>query len=243
MLSPLWQSIAADYAAYHENTRPLDLAKDEWPGWEGNHLRRLKGTTNLSKAYVAAMEAETVEDHLLFARILFSMYREHTRCMDDHESLRFYIAPGWEQVKKAVANGQRLTAKELAYYQETFEDLSYQVTQTTESPEQDKQAYAMIDGLSEIPDFCFHDSKPVHFEHGSDYALLTLEYYDIRLILEFDNPYEIQVNGDPLTNWIKDFHCYRSFRNPKHITFDVGYYHIECEGVRVKFEERKTKNE
>ena len=43
MLSPLWQSIADDYAAYWENTRPLDLSKDEWPGYEQNQIRLLKG--------------------------------------------------------------------------------------------------------------------------------------------------------------------------------------------------------
>lgn len=238
MLNSIWQSIAADYAAYQENTRPLDMGKEEWPGWEGKHLRLLKGKTCLNQAYIAATEAESIEDHLLYARILYAMHREYTQCRDSHEGFRFYVAPGWEQVKLAVADGQRLTAKELAFYQETYEDLLYQTAQMTWSAEQDQQAYALVDGLSEIPDFCFHDSKPVHFEHGSDYAQLTLEYRDIRLCLAFDHPYDIQVNGDPLTNWLQDFYCYRSNRNKEIITFDVGYYTIVCTGVRVKSMER-----
>lgn len=238
MLSLLWQSIADNYAAYCENIRPLDLGKVGWPGWEANQLRRFKGKTCLGQAYIAASEAQTVEDHLLYAQILYAMYHENLQNGSEYERFHSFIAPGWEQVKLAVAAGQRMIAKELAFYQETYEELAYIVQQTTDSREQSEQAYALVEGLSAVPEYGFHDSKPVHFEHGNEYALLVLEFHDIRLTLEFDHPYEIQVNGDPITNWINDFYCYRSFRNSEYIIFDVGYYHIECKGVRVKSTEK-----
>ena len=233
MPDTVWKKIAEDYAIYCECTRPLDMTKEEWPGWEANHLRMLNGTTHLWQAYIAAAQAEE-KDHLLYARILFSIYRECTAQCDSHEALRFYVAPGWEQVQLAIAEGQHPTERELDFYRSTFEELSYVVKCEDGSDEEIKKAYMLVEGLEQYPDFSFHDSKPVHFEHTEHSAELTLEYDDLRLCLEFTDIYEIHVEGDPSTNWIEEFYCYCAFRNQECVCFDVGYYRIWCKGIRVK---------
>ena len=114
----------------------------------------------------------------------------------------------------------------MTYYERTYKEMAYNVHHTNDTGEQVEQAYAMIPGLVES-NFGIHDSKPIRFEHAESYALLTLEYRDLRAAFEFSDPYEIQVNGDPISNWIQEFYCYRAFWNPDNIIFDVGYYHIE----------------
>lgn len=73
--------------------------------------------------------------------------------------------------------------------------------------------------------------------------MLTLEYRGLRAVFEFTDPYEIQINGDPTCNWIQDFYCFRALWNPDYIVFDVGYYHIECKGVRMKSIEQFSEDE
>ena len=58
---------------------------------------------------------------------------------------------------------------------------------------------------------------------------------------EFEGLVDIEVNGDPTTNWINDFYCYPAFHNKDLLKFDIGYYRILCEKIKVIAVERAAK--
>lgn len=51
--------------------------------------------------------------------------------------------------------------------------------------------------------------------------------------LQFDNVYELDVNGDPTCNWIQEFHLYRDCYRHDLLTFNIDYYRIKCKKVKV----------
>ncbi|MCQ2439202.1 MAG: hypothetical protein MJ074_05540 [Oscillospiraceae bacterium] len=198
-------------------------------GW---HRQEDKGRYHLWQAYYEAKTAEHIIDNLLYARILMMMSHEHFN-VSDYDRFHKYIAPAREAYSKAVATGQTVTEQELKAVNLSFESLQYTLKKTENTREQSMAAYACVDGLNDIKDFCFHDSKPVYFEHQDNRALLKLDYDGICVTFEFTDLLEFEANGDPTCNWINDFYCYPLFHNPEYYFFDVGYYRITCKQIRV----------
>lgn len=183
-------------------------------------------------AYHAASLSEE-KDSLMWARILIMMSRENFN-LSEYERFHKFISPAKIAYDEAKAFGCQISDKELEFVNRTYDNLKYVLEKTDESERQFEEAYACIEGLNEIKDFSFHDSKPVHFEHQSNRALLKLDYYGVCVTLEFTELLSINVDDiDPIANWILCFYCYPLLWNPKYYCFDIGYYRIICEHIRV----------
>ena len=225
MYSELWEKIAADYKTA-KDCLWCPRHSDGWMRQED------KGRCHLWQAYYAAKTSEEKEDPLLYARILMMMSHENYN-YSDYDRFHKFIGPAKEAYEDAMASGQHVSDKELEEVNRLFNNLQYVLKKTENTTEQIMEAYALVKGLDKIPEFGFHDSKPVHFEYQDDRALLKLDHYGVCVTLEFTGLTDVQVDGDPTCNWINDFYCYPLFWNPKYYYFDVGYYRITCEHIRV----------
>lgn len=225
----IWETILSDYK----------IAKQcLWcPKHAGYWYREEdRGMYHLWKAYYAAIQADTKEN-LLYARILMMMHDEQHHA-DKYDRFHKYVAPAKEAYEKALLEDRKPTGKELEKVNFLFDSLSYVLKKRENTEEQYRDAYALIEGLDEIPDFQFHDSKPIWFEHTSENAVLKLNFDGVIVTFRFEVLVDIEVNGDPVCNWINDFYCYRLFPGDKLIRFDIGYYVIHCEKISVIAVER-----
>ena len=220
-----WKQISDDYNIAKQC---LWCPKRE-SGW---HREEGKGNYHLWKAYYAASNSAE-KDNLIYARILMMMYYERNKFEFSYDCFHKYIAPAKEAYNKAIANGYQPYDKEIEKVDYYYESLKYEIEKTSNDSKQIEEAYKCIDGFEKISDFCFHDSKPIHFEHNRDTALLKLDYDGMVVSFLFTGLYDLEVNGDPTTNWISDFYCYPAFHNKKLLRFDVGYYRILCEKISI----------
>lgn len=189
-----------------------------------------KGYYHLWKAYYAAIEQDEKEE-LLYARILIMMAREDRNSYFNHY-YRFhkYIEPAKDAYDKAIANNELISDKEYEELVRTYNYLTYMLKLEDGS----KESYSLIPGLNELEEFCFHDSKPIRFEHLGDKAELDLEYYEITIRIRFERIFDIRLECDPVCNWINEFYCYRDFYIPERIVFDIGFYKIVCEAITAE---------
>lgn len=195
------------------------------------HRDEVNGMYHLWTAYNIAVTS-TLKENLTYARVLVMMSDEQHN-VDSYTRFHQYIAPAMEAYDRAKAAGKFPTEKEYAKAKRSYDALKYKLDKTSGTEEQYEAAYALIEGMDAVPDFCFHDSKPVYFEQTADRAILKLQFHEITVTLEFSEIVDFTAEGDPLTNWINDFYCYPSFHNPELIRFDVGYYRIDCKAIRV----------
>ena len=232
-MDDIWKAIAEDY----------DMAKQcLWcPKHACNWFRQEdKGRYHLWKAYYAATQAET-KANLLYARVLMMMNDEQYNAWE-HDRFRKYVAPAKEAYEAAIREvGKQPTAKEMEKVNFLYDSLQYVLKKTENTSEQVIEAYKLIEGLNDVQDFCFHDSKPIWFEHTSETARLKLDFDGLVVTFEFEGLVDIEVNGDPTTNWINDFYCYPAFHNKDLLKFDIGYYRILCEKIKVIAVERAAK--
>lgn len=220
-----WKTIREHY----ELAKACLWCPEHADGWR---RREDEGYYHLWNAYYMAVNSEVRED-LLYARVLMMMDHE-TRNITDYDRYHKYIQPAFEAYKRAGYSAGDETNAEVKQIKRAFEELRYVLEKTSGDKEQIEQAYSLIDGFDIFPDFDFHDSKPIYFEHTKDRAVLRLEYDGVTAELVFEGLIDIDVNGDPLTNWIMDFYCYKAFHNDKVLVFDIGYYKILCESIHVK---------
>ena len=187
------------------------------------------GLFHLWRAYHAATMAKE-KQNLLFARVLMMMSREN-HCVCNYTKFHRYVSPAMEAYKLALADENQPTQEELDYAQRCFDRLVYELDATSNSSEQYERAYLLIEGLNQIPDFQFHDSKPVRFEHSNTEATLELCWSETTVQIQFKGVFEIYVSCDPLCNFVNDFYCYRDFDRPHLLIFDICEYRILCEKI------------
>lgn len=221
----LWKQISTDYNI----AKQCLWCPKNASGW---HREEDKGTYHLWKAYYEASNSDE-KDYLLYARILMMMYHERQHIEHSYTRFHKYIAPAKEAYDKAITDGYIPSDKEIEKIKYYFESLKYELEKTSNDSKQIEEGYKCIDGLEAVHDFCFHDSKPIHFEHNKDAALLKLDYDGMVVSFMFMGLYDVEVNGDPTTNWISDFYCYPAFHNKSLLQFDIGYYRILCEKISV----------
>lgn len=218
-----WKEIISDYC----NAR-----KCLWcPKHSGNWQRKEEdGYYFLWKAYHEASAAEE-KDHLWYGRILYMMANEHRYKFTNWKILNKYAAPAVEQFHLCTPESGMPTEKELKCAEDLYSWLKYEDDNQEGSlyPEQIK----LIEGYEMLSDFWFHDSKPIRFEHDEHTAKLWLDYCGTVAELQFDNVYELDVNGDPTCNWIQEFHLYRGWPVQDLIQFDIEFYRIKCKKVTV----------
>ncbi len=233
MKKELWNKIAENY----EMAKKYLWCPEEALNW---HRDDEQGQYYLWCAYHDATMSEG-KDVLLYARILVMMSQE-TYNITDYRRFHTLVAPAMAAYEEAISSGCSVSEKELAVVKRTYDRLLYALKKTDDSPEEIENAYSIIEGLSDVKDFCFHDSKPVYFEHHDECALLKLDYNGFCVTLEFTGIKEIQVATDPVCEWINEFYCYPLFHNPKCLYFDVGSYRITCEHIRAVNISRDNEN-
>jgi len=231
MQTEIWKTINSHY----EKARNCLWAPTNAYEW---HRDEDSGMYHLWNAYyLAVMEAE--KEQLLYARVLMMMndelYNVHI-----YDRFHKYIKPAKVAYEAAMIEGSKKpSTKELEKVNHLYNSLEYVLKKTDNSLEQSVDAYSQIDGLNEVENFCFHDSKVIRFEHTENIAQLTLDYYGLAVTFEFIGLVELEINGDPTCCWINDFYCYRQFGNSNICKFDIGSYRITCEKIRVISVEQK----
>ena len=224
MEKELWSKIAEDY----EMAKKYLWCPKDAVNW---HRDEEQGYYYLWCAYHAATVSEE-KDFLLYARILMMMSQE-SHNITDYRRFHALIAPAMAAYEAAISSGCSVSEKELSEVRRTYDRLLYVLKKTDETPEEIENAYSLIEGLPGVEDFCFHDSKPIYFELQKECALLKLDYNGLCVTFEFTGLMNVHVETDPVCDWIDEFYCYPLFDNPKHLYFDVGFYRITCEHIRV----------
>lgn len=232
----LWAQIAEDYKQARAN---LCGSKDAM-NW---HMDEDTGMYYLYCAYQAA-RTSTEKDHLLYARIL-SLMEWNQGNLNDYTRLHRFIAPALAEYELAIqSGGQQPYEKELENIRQRFNALTYICEQEVACGESLERALSLIEGSELLSDFGFHDSKPILFQHTEQTAILKLDCDGVVATIEFTGLYDVEVNGDPVTNWIDEMYCYRSYWIKDRLIFDIGYYKIECEHIKViRVEQKKKTNE
>lgn len=226
----LWEHIEEEY----KSARACLVCPRHQSNWSRNE------DTGMYHLYCAYQMARTsiTKQHLLYARILSLMSWEN-RNISEYEKLHKFLKPALDEYGKALEeDGPKPFDKELEGIRQTVAELTYLCERTSNSKEEINRAYGLLEGHELLDDFEFHDSKPVYFEHTSDRALLKLNYGGIIATFEFTGLYDIEINGDPKCNWIPDFYCYHSYWKSSCLVFDIGYYKVYCEHIRVATVER-----
>ena len=72
--------------------------------------------------------------------------------------------------------------------------------------------------------------KVVFFSHNEKSATMKLKYTKT-FELRFEEVDDIEIQTDPVCDWINDFYCYPAFFNKKKYFFDIGFYKIICQGL------------
>ena len=227
----IWNNIAVDYAEAKQCLRGPKQGRI----W---HREEDKGMYHLWKAYFEAVQAAKKED-LLYARILMLMNDEQ-HSIWDYDRFHKYVALAKQAYDRAIQNeGEKPTDKEIEKVNFCYENLQYILKKTENTEEQEIEACKLIEGLEDVQDFQFHDSKPISFEHTSEKATLKLYFEGVLVTFLFEGLIDIEVQGDPTTNWIDDFYCYPAFYSKDVIQFDIDYYKILCKKIKVISVERK----
>jgi hypothetical protein len=219
-----WLEIESDYEAAKECL---------WCPREAGEWHRVdaKGHFHLWKAYYAATQEDEKQD-LIYARILIMMADEdRENCFNNYIRFHRYIAPAKDAYERAIQNNEAVCDKEYEKLIRTYNYLKYMLDMEDGSDE----SYSMICGLNEIEElFCFHDAKTIRFEHIGDTAEIDIKYYDVTVRLIFKGIFDIQINTDPICDYINEFYCYKHFDIPERIVFDIGFYKIVCEQITAE---------
>lgn len=219
-----WKQISKDY----------ELAKkylycpkgvDTW------HREEAKGTYFLLKAYLTAKEEEK-KDCLLYARILMTMYWEN-RFDKTYYLFAEFIEPAFNFYNKALETDDKPSEKELKFAKKLYDETIYEREQYNKG---DEGIIALIEGLNEIPEFCFHDSEVLSISVEEDNITLILDY-EGSILVEFKfHEYSIfDCNVSIHNQYVCDYYCLRDFSRPTILLFslDCGII-IECHKISAK---------
>ena len=150
--------------------------------------------------------------------------------MSEYDKYTKFVKPAKEAYCSAERAGARPPSKELDLITGMAESMQYKFRcENTPYDEMIKH----IKGYEKLGCFQFHDSKPIHFEHGETSARLALQFEEI-VVFRFNDILNIEVHGDPATDYIFYFYCYPSYHNASLLNFDVGLYKILCSSISVE---------
>lgn len=188
-----------------------------------------------SAYHYATISDMEVTDHRTLARILFMLSHEMDYKTSDYERYRKFLLPAVLEYEKAIACGQNIEDAEFRRVKEESDSLEYRIKYEYETEENLKDILGLIENgnLLDEKGFGFHDSKPCYFQNTNKKAILRLEYEGLLATFIFEDVYSIEIKTDPLTNWVKEWYCYR-IKETGHIKFSVGDYCIICESVALQ---------
>lgn len=231
-----WEDIRALYEKARENLWNLKHCKswkrDEETGWY--YLWSAYHFANIS-------DAKQV-DHRTYARILGMLASElHYKIYDDERYQKFPL-PALKEYEKAIACGQEVEDKEYNRVKEECDAEEYQADREMNPEKNWKEFISLIENGELINEkgFEFHDSKPVYFQHTDTEAILKLSNYDLLAVFRFQGLYSIEIDTDPVSNWVIDFYCYRIKETGK-LKFSAGDYYIICD--RIILDELSSKRQ
>ena len=198
--------------------------------WHGDDEN---GYYHLWTAYHLAQESEEKE-HLWYARILYMMADEMQCKFHVFKVFRRYAEPMMKEFALAEQAGTPPTEKELAAARNMHYWMAYNVECHSYETNDVEQSISLIDNNELLKHFNFHDSLPVFFTHDGRTAVLKLQYNELVATLEFINIFDIYVDGDPTCSYILEFFCYPVRKGDRRqIVFDIEYYRITCEHIKV----------
>lgn len=204
------------------------------------HREEENGWYYMWSAYHYAMISDVEgTDHRTLARTLFMLSHELDYKISDYERYRKFLLLAVQEYEKAVACGQNVEDAEFRRVKEERESLEYRIKHEDETEENLKDMLLLIENSNLLDEkgFGFHDSKPCYFQHTDKKAILKLEYEGLLATFIFEGVYSIEINTDPLTNWVHECYCYR-IKETGHIKFSVGDYCIIC--TRVSLQDLKN---
>lgn len=222
-----WETIISDY----KEARHCLWCPKHTNNWRREENR---GYYYLWKAYHFA-EAAQEKRPLWYARILYMMACEQQYKQHRYSILNRYLKPCVAAYEEAKLGTEQPTKQEVESATYLYKQYSYEQSRRSYSEENEAKAYALIEGLSDVPDFQFHDSQVIAFSHDKETARLTLNYEGITITLLFEDVAEVSVYAvDPYVAYISDFYCYPVFHADACILFDIESYKIRCGKIRVE---------
>lgn len=188
----------------------------------------------LWSAYYKAQRAESV-NHLWLGRILYLIADKYRFKFSDYDILNKYAEPAFHEFEKAMAsNEEHPFDKEFESARQLYKHLKYHEDNQKDCLEKYAQIINCLEGDPLPEHFDFYDSQPQSFETHGNKATLSFEHDNSLIILHFDDVYEININTDPVTDFIQEFYCYPDFGRNNLILFDIGFYKILCAHIRVQ---------
>ena len=198
--------------------------------WHGDDEN---GYYHLWIAYHMAQESEK-KDHLWYARILYMMTDEMRCKFDVFTVFRRYAEPMMKEFTLAEQAGTPPTDKELSIARNMHYWMAYDVECHSYETNDVEHSIGLIENNELLEHFNFHDSLPVFFTHDGHTAVLKLQYNELVATLEFINISDIYVDGDPTCSYILEFFCYPARKgDDREVVFDIEYYRITCEHIKV----------
>ena len=220
----IWKEIEQDFETAKKN---LWCPK----GVETWHREEEIGNYYLLKAYLNAKKEE-VKDNLLFARILMSMYWENTHRQSEWYLLKTFIKPALDSYNKAIKLGEKPTEEELKRVKGIYDKLQYNMMKYRQD---DCDLIALIDGLSDIPEFYFHDSEVHSFCVNGDNATMLLEFEGVFVEFTFYGVLEFNTNIDINNQYVCDYYCFQTYYAKELLIFILNCgYTIYCKKIKAK---------
>ena len=221
-MDDLWQEINDEY----NKARSALWCNKSAGTW---HRDEDSGLYHLWNAYHKAKEASE-KNPIVYARILAMMATEANVHMSEYNKYTKFVKPSMEAFRTSVKSGLRPSTKELDLITEMAESMQYKF-RCEKAPFEEMIVH--IEGYEKLGGFQFHDSKPIHFEHDETTAKLSLQFEEI-VVFRFDDVLNIEMQGDPATDYVSYFCCYPCFHNAEILTFDVDLYKILCSSISVE---------
>ena len=193
------------------------------------------GYYHIWTAYHMAKESEEKE-HLWYGRILYMMLSEHRFMYSNYKLLHKFAIPMMEEFNLAIEDGDSPTEKEFKTAKRYYDWLIYDEKCHSNEYNGSDKSFQLIENGELLKEFDYIDSVPVHFEHNLDSAILKLKSGETVATFEFSDILEINLSGEPYSNWVEDFFCYPrriDKDGPNELIFEIDNYKIICKHIKV----------
>ena len=243
-----WKEISADYEAF----KKCVSCPDNCEFW---HRDDKNGRRHLLDAYAKALLMPE-KDHLLYARILWSMsiaFESDTRCGTFRiSSTDGFLAEAQKEYEIArKGTGAVPTERELESIEGSMRRLrqgearrKYEIEQMQDDDWCYKKHLPRIENGELLKDFIFHDGVILKFEHlPMEHAIVVKvgETFFTKQIpgklkvvtLRFDGVDYINYNHEDECRWLSDVWFFPAYEHPEELVFDFDGFRIYCDKITV----------
>ena len=244
-----WKDIRADYEAFRKCIYGPATPGEIWARDDQ------KGRRHLLDAYVKA-SVMPEKDHLLYARILWSMYRAFEAktwpsAFFISEADGFLSEARKEyELAKATADGAP-PESEMNFFEQTVSALqddenrqAYELEQTKDDDWNYKQHLPLVVNHDLLQDFIFHDGVILKFEHRPVEQAVIVQvaetFFSKKVrgklkvaTLRFDGIEEVEYNYEEDSRWLNDVRIFPAYEHPEVLIFDFDGFRIYCDKITV----------